>query len=136
MSVAVALAMLEPGAVGDAQANLRRLLRVDDPAAFHSSMNALTRRAAVILGRRVESACFSYRRAGRAHLGRVYQAFLTAASSFCCRAWIHGAYALVVISADEPDPGKRRRLRWILYPSALLLLAGVAVSAFYGLRHL
>jgi serpin B len=41
LSVAVALAMLEPGAVGDAQAQLRALLRIDDPAGFHASMNAL-----------------------------------------------------------------------------------------------
>ena len=42
-SVAVALAMVEPGAVGDAQAQLRALLRIDDPQAFHASMNALER---------------------------------------------------------------------------------------------
>ena len=42
----------------------------------------------------------------------------------------------VVKAPAENDPGKRRRLRWILYPSGLLLLVGVAVSAFLGLRHL
>ena len=40
-SVAFALAMLEPGTVGDAQTQLRTLLHIDDPAAFHGSMNAL-----------------------------------------------------------------------------------------------
>jgi serpin B len=40
-SVAFALAMVEPGAVGDAQTQLRSLLRIEDPAAFHASMNAL-----------------------------------------------------------------------------------------------
>jgi serpin B len=40
-SVAIALAMLEPGAVDDAQTQLRDLLRITDPDAFHSSMNAL-----------------------------------------------------------------------------------------------
>ena len=40
-SVAFALAMLEPGAVCDAQTQLRSLLRIEDPAAFHASMNAL-----------------------------------------------------------------------------------------------
>jgi serpin B len=40
-SVAIALAMLEPGATGDAQTQLRALLRIDDPAEFHASMNAL-----------------------------------------------------------------------------------------------
>ena len=40
-SVAFALAMLEPGTVGDAQTQLRTLLRISDPAAFHASMNAL-----------------------------------------------------------------------------------------------
>jgi serpin B len=40
-SVAYALAMLEPGTVGAAQTQLRSLLRIDDPVAFHASMNAL-----------------------------------------------------------------------------------------------
>lgn len=40
-SVAVALAMLEPGVTGDAATQLRQLLAIDDPAAFHASMNAL-----------------------------------------------------------------------------------------------
>lgn len=40
-SVAFALAMLEPGTVGDAQTQLRELLRIEDPTAFHASMNAL-----------------------------------------------------------------------------------------------
>jgi serpin B len=40
-SVAFALAMVEPGAVGDAQTQLRSLLRIKDPVAFHASMNAL-----------------------------------------------------------------------------------------------
>ncbi len=40
-SVAIALAMLEPGAVGEARSQLRRLLGIDDPDAFHASMNAL-----------------------------------------------------------------------------------------------
>ena len=42
-SVAYALAMLEPGSVGLAQSQLRTLLRIEDPVAFHSSMNALQR---------------------------------------------------------------------------------------------
>jgi serpin B len=42
-SVAYALAMLEPGTVGDAQSQLRRLLRIDDPVKFHASMNAVQR---------------------------------------------------------------------------------------------
>lgn len=41
VSVAVALAMLEPGALGDAQTQLRDLLRIVDAEAFHASMNAL-----------------------------------------------------------------------------------------------
>lgn len=40
-SVAIALAMLEPGTVDVAQAQMRTLLRIDDPAVFHASMNAL-----------------------------------------------------------------------------------------------
>ena len=40
-SVAYALAMLEPGTVGDAQTQLRNLLQIDDSAKFHASMNAL-----------------------------------------------------------------------------------------------
>lgn len=40
-SVAIALAMTEPGTVDDAQQQLRSTLRIDDPTAFHSSMNAL-----------------------------------------------------------------------------------------------
>lgn len=40
-SVAFALAMLEPGTVGDAQTQMRTLLHIDDPVAFHASMNAL-----------------------------------------------------------------------------------------------
>ena len=40
-SVAVALAMLEPGTVGDAQTQLRKLLHIGDPVSFHASMNAL-----------------------------------------------------------------------------------------------
>ncbi len=42
-SVAFSLAMLEPGTVGDAQTQLRKLLRISDPVAFHASMNALER---------------------------------------------------------------------------------------------
>jgi hypothetical protein len=33
--------MLEPGTVGDAQVQMRRVLHIDDPAVFHPSMNAL-----------------------------------------------------------------------------------------------
>jgi serpin B len=40
-SVAYALAMLEPGTVGAARTQLRSLLHIDDPTAFHTSMNAL-----------------------------------------------------------------------------------------------
>ncbi|MGH1489852.1 MAG: serpin family protein [Acidimicrobiales bacterium] len=40
-SVAIALAMLEPGTVDDAQTQLRDLLGITDPDAFHQSMNAL-----------------------------------------------------------------------------------------------
>ena len=41
LSIAIALAMLEPGATGTARTQLRALLRIDDPAAWHTSMNAL-----------------------------------------------------------------------------------------------
>jgi serpin B len=40
-SVAIALVMLEPGTVADAQRQLRELLRIGDPVVFHASMNAL-----------------------------------------------------------------------------------------------
>jgi serpin B len=40
-SVAIALAMVEPGAVDLARDQIRAILRIDDPAAFHASMNAL-----------------------------------------------------------------------------------------------
>lgn len=40
-SVATALAMLEPGTVDLAQEQLRSLLRIADPAEFHSAMNSL-----------------------------------------------------------------------------------------------
>ncbi len=43
LSIAIALAMLEPGATGDAQTQLRTLLHIDDPVAWHASMNALSR---------------------------------------------------------------------------------------------
>ena len=39
--VAIALAMLEPGAVGEARRQLQELLRIDDADAFHAAMNAL-----------------------------------------------------------------------------------------------
>lgn len=42
-SVAMALAMLEPGTSGNARTELRRVLRIDEPEAFHASMNALER---------------------------------------------------------------------------------------------
>lgn len=40
-SVAIALAMVEPGAVDRGVAALRDVLRIDDPDGFHASMNAL-----------------------------------------------------------------------------------------------
>lgn len=40
-SVAIALALVEPGAVDLARDQIRAILRIDDPAAFHASMNAL-----------------------------------------------------------------------------------------------
>lgn len=40
-SIAIALAMVEPGTNDAAQSQLRQLLRIDDPTAFHASMNAL-----------------------------------------------------------------------------------------------
>jgi len=40
-SIAIALAMLEPGAVGDALDQLRATLRIEDPVEWHASMNAL-----------------------------------------------------------------------------------------------
>lgn len=40
-SLVVALAMLEPGATGEAQTQLRELLGITDAEAFHSAMNAL-----------------------------------------------------------------------------------------------
>ena len=43
LSVAIALAMLEPGATGAARTQLRTLLHIDDPVAWHASMNTLTR---------------------------------------------------------------------------------------------
>lgn len=39
-SVAIALAMVEPGTVDTAQQQMRALLRIDDPDIFHASMNA------------------------------------------------------------------------------------------------
>lgn len=42
LSIAVALGMLEPGANGDGAHQLHDLLRIDDPVAWHASMNALT----------------------------------------------------------------------------------------------
>lgn len=41
LSVAVAFGMLEPGASGDALTQLHDALRIDDPAEWHQSMNAL-----------------------------------------------------------------------------------------------
>lgn len=41
MSVAIALAMVEPGTVDLAREQMRAMLRIDDPDAFHASMNAL-----------------------------------------------------------------------------------------------
>jgi serpin B len=40
-SIAIALAMVEPGATGDAQPQLRELLGIVDPAQYHAAMNAL-----------------------------------------------------------------------------------------------
>jgi serpin B len=40
-SVAIALAMVEPGTVDLASEQMRAILRIDDPDAFHASMNAL-----------------------------------------------------------------------------------------------
>lgn len=40
-SIAIALAMVEPGASGDATQQFRDVLHVRDPEAFHASMNAL-----------------------------------------------------------------------------------------------
>ena len=42
-SIAIALAMLEPGATGEARRQIRELLRIKDPNGFHASMNALER---------------------------------------------------------------------------------------------
>lgn len=42
-SVAFAVGIVEPGAVGDAQPQFRKLLHIHDPATFHDSMNALER---------------------------------------------------------------------------------------------
>jgi serpin B len=41
LSVAVALALMEPGAVGPARDQLRSLLHIDDAASFHASLAAL-----------------------------------------------------------------------------------------------
>lgn len=41
MSIATALGMLEPGTIDDAQTQVRDLLGIEDPAAYHASMNAL-----------------------------------------------------------------------------------------------
>jgi len=41
LSIAIALAMLEPGTVDAARDQIRALLRIDDAAEFHASMNAL-----------------------------------------------------------------------------------------------
>jgi serpin B len=41
LSIAIALAMLEPGASSDATTELRDLLHIDDAATWHASMNAL-----------------------------------------------------------------------------------------------
>jgi serpin B len=40
-SVAIALALMEPGTVGDATDQLHQLLAIDDPAALHAAMGAL-----------------------------------------------------------------------------------------------
>lgn len=44
VSVAIALAMLEPGATGGAKTQLDAALHIDNPKAFHASMTALRRR--------------------------------------------------------------------------------------------
>lgn len=44
LSIAIVLAMTEPGATGDAQAQLREVLGITDPDAFHASMSALEQR--------------------------------------------------------------------------------------------
>jgi serpin B len=41
LSIAIALATVEPGTNDAAQSQLRQLLRIEDPASFHASMNAL-----------------------------------------------------------------------------------------------
>ena len=43
MSIAIALAMVEPGANGDGLSQLHDVLNIDDPERFHASMNALER---------------------------------------------------------------------------------------------
>src|SRR5215212_1625202 len=40
-SIAIALAMMEPGTVDAARAQVRELLGIEDPAAYHAAMNAL-----------------------------------------------------------------------------------------------
>ncbi len=43
LSIAVALGMVEPGATGDGAVQLRSALRIEDPANWHASINALSR---------------------------------------------------------------------------------------------
>lgn len=72
-SIAIALAMLEPGAVGDARDQLRDLLRIDEAEAYHPSMGALI---ASLVGREADEALNEGEEPGEVHVQIADSAYL------------------------------------------------------------
>lgn len=114
-SVAIALAMLEPGTVGPARTQLRRALGITDPAAFHASMNALVqdlenRKADEALNPGEKPGEITFRVADAAYLQRGYPfepAYLQAIGR-----WYGPVLHEVDFSAD-PDAVAHRINRWV-----------------------
>lgn len=103
LSIAVVLAMTEPGATGDAQEQLRTLLGIEDADAFHASMSALQQRllglAVADPGAEGDPGELTLRLANRAYLQEGFpfeQTYLDA---------IGQAYGPVLYAVDyPPDP--------------------------------
>jgi len=103
LSVALVLALTEPGATGAAQEQLRQVLGATDPAAFHASMSALEQRlldlAAPPAGGDGEPGELVLRLADRAYLQDGYPFEPTYLDA------IGSAYGPVLHGVDyEPDP--------------------------------
>ncbi len=127
-SVAIALAMLEPGAVGDARQQLRAVLRIDDASAFHGSLSAV---AQSLAGRSLAAPTFPGEEAGEltariASAAFLQQGYPVEAAYLATIGRHHGPVLREVDYEPDPDAVAREINRFVAEETAERIPALIA----------